>query len=260
MKRLVIMSGLAMLVMAAVACGGGSDDEVSDPAPTSTSTQASSAAADPTATTPAEQAPESTATAAAEPEEAEVEPIEVVQEERTTGQFDGVTFMVTEGSEATFTVEEQLVDLPLPNDAVLRTTSLSGEVHFDGRSSTVEINLRTLSSDQTFRDGYVRNTMFRSDPTGLVTLVSTLPLPDGFAQGQEVSTQIETVLTILGRDVPLTFDIEARDDGDVVFVLGRTQFTWEEVGIRTPRARSVVSVADEVRVEVLLALEPVTGS
>ena len=62
--------------------------------------------------------------------------------------YQGITFVVSEGSEPTFTVEEQLVRLPLPNDAVMRTTALSGEVQLDGRPSVIEIDLQQLSSDQ----------------------------------------------------------------------------------------------------------------
>ena len=70
--------------------------------------------------------------------------------------MDGVTFTVGEGSEATFTVEEKFARVTLPNDAVMRTTALSGEMHLDGRPSVIEIDLHRLSSDQSRRDGYVR--------------------------------------------------------------------------------------------------------
>ena len=33
------------------------------------------------------------------------------------GEYEGVTFVVSEGSEATFTVTEKLASLSLPNDA-----------------------------------------------------------------------------------------------------------------------------------------------
>ena len=79
---------------------------------------------------------------------------------REMGEYEGITFVVSGGSEATFTVEEQLARLPLPNDAVMRTTTLSGEVHLDGRESVIQIDLHSMSSDQEFRDRYVRTRMF----------------------------------------------------------------------------------------------------
>jgi len=61
--------------------------------------------------------------------------------------------------------------------------------------------------------------------------------------------------------VPLNFDIEVRLDGDLLLVLGRTSFTWEQFGLSVPTARPIVFVDDEVRVEVLLhaALQPAGG-
>ena len=36
--------------------------------------------------------------------------------------------------------------------------------------------------------------------------------------------------------MPLVFDIEARDDGDRVVILGRTTFTWQQLDITPPKA------------------------
>ena len=51
---------------------------------------------------------------------------------------------------------------------------------------------------------------------------------------------------------PLEFDVTARRDGSAINILGRTTFTWEQLGLPKPTARSVVYLADEVRVQVLL--------
>ena len=98
--------------------------------------------------------------------------------------------------------------------------------------------------------------MFPGQPSASVTFGDLTPLPSGFTNGDEVSTEVTGTLRINDMDVPLTFEIGARDDGDAVFVLGRSMFTWDQIGEPVPTARSVVSVEDEVRVEVLLALTP----
>ena len=170
--------------------------------------------------------------------------------------YKGVTFVISEGSEATFTVEEQLVRLPLPNDAVMRTTALSGRVHLDGRPSVIEVDLQQLSSDQEFRDRYVRTRMFGEHPIGIFTLPSIASIPDGLVSGEEVAGRVTGSLDIRGNTYPLEFDIEARDDGDVMYVVGRTTVTWRQLDIPVPTARSVVSVENEIRVEILLALTP----
>ena len=164
---------------------------------------------------------------------------------------------MSEGSEATFTVREQLARLPLPNDAVVRTSAISGEVHLDGRPSVIEIDLHQLHSDQALRDRYIRGRMFPDDPIAVVTVDDVGPLPEGFAEGEAVTARMPARLNIRGIEVPLTFDLEARDDGDVIFILGRTSFTWADLGMTAPTARIVVRIEDEVNVEVLLAVRPV---
>ena len=175
---------------------------------------------------------------------------------RKMGEYEGITFVVSDGSEATFTVEEQLVRLPLPNDAVLRTTALSGEVHLDGRESVIQIDLHTMSSDQEFRDRYVRTRMFGGHQFATFTVPDVGPLPEGLDSGGQVTTQVSGSLDIRGITVPMEFDIEARDDGSELFILGRATFTWQQLDIPPPTAPTVASVEDEVRVEVLLAVVP----
>ena len=182
---------------------------------------------------------------------------EQARAERSTGQVDGIVFVVSEGSEATFSVGEVLANVSIPNyEAVMRTTGLSGEVRLDGEASVVTVNLHSMESDEPFRDRYVQSRMFPGQPTASVTFGDLTPLPGGFTNGDDVTTEVPGTLNINDMDVPLTFTIEARDDGDIVFVLGRSTFTWDQIGEPVPTARSVVSVEDEVRVEVLLALTP----
>ena len=187
-----------------------------------------------------------------------VTPITSSDGEREIGEVEGITFVVGEGSEATFTVEEKLSRLPLPNDAVVLTTALSGEVHLDGRSSVIDIDLHQLESDQSRRDSYIRSRMFPNDPIATFTLDDAGPLPRGFTDGEIVTTQITGQLAIRGVQVPITFDVEARDDGDVIFILGRTSFVWADFEMTAPNIARLVQVTDEVSVEILLAVRPET--
>lgn len=175
---------------------------------------------------------------------------------RQIGEIEGITFVVGEGSEATFTVGEELANVPLPLDAVIRTTALSGEIHLDGRQSTIEIDLQQLTSDNSFRDRYIRTRMFGEHPTGIFTVDGLNELPDGFAEGEEVSGEISGDLSIRGVTTPITFVGEARDDGTVIHMVGRTTFTWDQLQIPKPTAPVVVSLEEEVRVEVLLSARP----
>ena len=177
--------------------------------------------------------------------------------ERATGDVGGVVFVVGEGSKATFSVGEVLVNVSLPDyEAVLRTTRISGEVRLDGGPSLLSIDLHSMVSDDTYRDRYVQNRMFPGQPSASVAFGDLTPLPAGFTDGEEVEAEVTGTLSINDMDVPLVFAVEARDDGDIVYVVGRTSFTWDEIGEPVPSAPVIVSLEDEVRAEILLALTP----
>ena len=238
-----------MMTVALLACGGSSDEEETEsPEPTATPATAAATATPVPASEPTTAAmPTSTQPAAP-------------TGPRQMGDVEGITFQVGEGSEATFTVTEQLASLSLPNDAVVRTNALSGHVSLDGQESVIEIDLLQLSSDSSYRDRYIRERLFANHPTGTFKVQGLDELPDGFTDGDMVSAQVDGELTVRGITTPLTFDVEARDDGDVVFIIGRTSFTWDQLQIPKPTANAVVSLEDEVGVEVLLAARSATDS
>ena len=167
----------------------------------------------------------------------------------------GARYVVGEGSEITFTVEEELRNVPLPFDVVIRTTELSGEINVDGQPSSLSVDLHTLVSDQQFRDSYIRSRMFPDHPVATFTVESVGELPPEFSEGEQFERQAAGTLNVNGRDVPMTFELEVRNDGNVLNVLGRTSFTWEQLDIPVPTATRVVYVADEVLVQVLVIAE-----
>ena len=253
----------ALLVLTVAACGDGGDG-ADDPTPAPPIDRPpATATAQPTSTPPpptATAAPPAATTTPMPPAATDTPapPTSALPEtaaERTVGEVEGVTFLVGMGSEATFTVREKLANLPLPNDAVMRTTALSGEVHFDGRPSVITIDLHQLGSDQERRDRYVRERMFPNDPIATFTLPAAGPLPKEFTDGETATGQVTGQLGIRGFQAPVAFEIEARDDGDVLYILGRTTFTWEDLGLTAPNL-SFVQVEDEVHVEILIAARP----
>ena len=162
------------------------------------------------------------------------------------------SFVVGEGSQITFTVEEELARAPIRFDAVISSTSLNGIANLDGTPSEVTLDLHSLQSDQSFRDRYIRDRMFPGTRNATVTVEQLPELPQSFLDGEETSGSLAGSLRIGDRETPLTFDVVARHDGDVINVLGRTTFTWDQLGIATPVAGPVVYLADEVQVQVLI--------
>ena len=166
-----------------------------------------------------------------------------------------VRYVVGEGSEITFTVGEQLTRLPTPIEAVMRTENLSGEINIEGEPSTIQVDLHSLASDQQYRDRYVQRRMFPEHPTATFTVSPIAELPPEFESGDTFSHQVDGTLDLNGQDFPISFDLEVRNDGDVLNVLGRTVFTWDQLELAVPTARSVVWVEDEVDVQVLLVAQ-----
>ena len=166
----------------------------------------------------------------------------------------GQTFIIGEGSEITFTVEEELGRAPVRFDAVISSTGLTGTANLDGQPSVVTLDLHSLSSDQQYRDRYIQTRMFPDTPEAVVTVDQLPDLPQSFFDGEETTGTLTGSLQIGDTVTPLDFAVTARHDAATatINILGQTTFTWEQMGLSKPTARSVVYLADEVRVQVLL--------
>lgn len=175
---------------------------------------------------------------------------------RAVGQYSGVNFVIGQGSVATFTVREKLVELPLPNDAVVKNTAITGEVHLDGRPSVIKLDLQGFTSDQRRRDNFLRTTIFRNTPPATITVEDLRHAPDGVQKGQVLTGEVTAKFNLNASEYPLTFSLEGRDDGDVIYLLGRTRFQWKDIGMTAPSIRGIVQVTDDVTVEVLIAARP----
>ena len=211
-------------------------------------------ATEPAATTPspATAAPTSAMTPVPSPTKPLATSATPVSDEQPAG---AIQYIVGEGSEITFTVGEQLTRLPTPIEAVMRTEKLSGEIYIGGDASAIQVDLRSLASDQQYRDRYVQNRVFPDHPTATFTVDAISGLPSEFESGDTFSHQVDGTLNLNDQDFPVSFDLEVRNDGDVLNVLGRTVFTWDDLQIAVPTARSVVWVEDEVDVQVLLVAQ-----
>ena len=219
------------------------------PPPTTTPT----AAASPTAAPPAETPSVPATTASPTPTPPPATPTPEPSPANTAAPANGSqTFIIGEGSTVTFTVEEELNPSPIRFDAVISGSQLSGAAHLDGQPSIVNLNLHSLTSDQTYRDRYIRDRMFRNTPEAIFTVDRLPDLPQTFFNGEETNGELTGSLQIGEAITPMLFQITARHDGDTINILGRAAFTWQQLGLEKPTARSVVYLADEVEVQVLL--------
>ena len=218
--------------------------ESSEPTPDPDATSGPDATSAPEPTPAPEDTPVPATVAPAPTEAPEEDPVE-------TGAGPD-SFLVGEGSQITFTVEEELNRTPVRFDAVITGTGLAGYANLDGSPSVIVLDLHSLESDQSFRDRYIRQRMFPETPVATVTFERLPDLPPTFFEGEETEGTLEGSLQIGENVAPLTFDVAARHDGSVINVLGRTTFTWEQLGLAKPVFGPVAYLAEEVRVQVLV--------
>lgn len=176
----------------------------------------------------------------------------------------GLVLTVATGSKAVVRVREQLAILTSPSDAVLTSDAVTGRVAVrrDGTfvaGSKITVALDDLRSDNGQRDRYVKEQTLQtrlhpfaefvpSRATGL-----SLPLrTDG-----EVTFKLTGTLTLHGVSKEVSFNVTASRTPRApreVNVIARNDPAWKfaDFGLEIPRVFSVLSVVDELRLEVQL--------
>jgi len=172
--------------------------------------------------------------------------------------------IVPDRSVATIRVREQIAAIPAPGDAVLTTRAFTGTVVLlpDGgfaTGSSFAADLDTLKSNEPLRDEWIKfNTLnTRVYPRAEFTLarVSGVPMPIA-AQGEWAAT-LEGTMKIHGVERQVTWPVQVTRSGNEVRVLGTTAFQFGDYGMAVPANRLILSVVDDVRLEIdLVAREP----
>ncbi len=228
---------LPLVALALAACGG-----EAQPAPTVTA-QPTAAAATATLAPTATPAPTATASPTAAASAA------------------GLTFTVSSGSKAVVRVTEQLADRKDLSDAVLTSDKVSGEFTLlpsgaFASNSKIVVDLTALASDSRTRDNFIKNDTLSTRQFPEATFVPTkvdgltLPLP---ASG-DLAFRLTGQMTIRGVTKDVTFDVKATRSGadltSTAHVAPALQFGT--FGMTQPRVFSVLSIKDEIRLEVQL--------
>ncbi len=226
----VLIAGtIAALLLAS--CGGSEDEETTSPPPPPPAAQPTSAPA-------ATVAPE-------EPVDSEAD--------------DGATVItVTEKSEAVYRINEQLARRDLPNDAVGKTSDIEGQIVFsadgtvDAEQSKITVGVRSLRSDSDRRDSYIQRNSLESNQYPEVTIAVTeirglsWPLPTS----GEATFEMMGDLTIRDQTDTVTWETTATFTESGVEGLAKTVVTFEQYGMTKPRVAIVLSVVDEIRLEI----------
>lgn len=159
-----------------------------------------------------------------------------------------------------YRVREQLTFLSSPNEAVGRTTAVTGTLRIAGNRVevvSVRADLRELTSDESRRDNAIRNQGLESEtfPTASFELGAPIVLPGAPTKGQQVNARGQGRLTIHGVTRTVTMPLQSRWDGDTIQMAGQLPVRMSDYGIQPPRIGPVVSIEDNATIELRLVFE-----
>ena len=161
------------------------------------------------------------------------------------------------GNEVRYRVREQLAGFDLPNDAVGKTSAVSGAIAFDAdgqllpAESRFVVDAATFVSDRDRRDNYVKSRLLQAEQFAQITLVPTELRGVTLPFGSTGSSNFELLadLTVRGVTRPTVWRVSARLDEGRVSGTASTRFVFDDFEMEKPRVRSVLSVADTIALE-----------
>ena len=276
--RLVIAAVLAAVLVAVVAAGGwyffirddapppvNLEGAVASTQATATATPASTpAATTPTATATTEATPTRTATAAPTPTATPTPPAATPAAEaasaRPEGELTGVWTLSDRGeSFAGYRVREELATVGATT-AAGRSSAITASLQFDGSAITaveVEVDMTQLRSDQSRRDGALRQQAIETNtyPTSSFALTEPIPLDGVPVEGETISVTAVGDLTLHGVTRQVEIPLEGQLTDGLVVVIASIEIVFADYDIEKPRAGIVISVEDRGIMEFQLVFE-----
>ncbi len=159
-----------------------------------------------------------------------------------------------------YRVKEQLTFLSSPNEAVGRSTAVTGTMEVAGdtvEAVRIEADLTQLTSDEDRRDNAIRQRGLESEqyPTATLELAEPIQLDSTPAQGQEVRGEGTGRLTVHGVTREVDLDLTGRWNGETIQVVGQLPVKMTDYQIEPPRFGPVVSIEDSLAVDFNLVFE-----
>ena len=164
-----------------------------------------------------------------------------------------------QNSTARYIVNEQLVKLPAPNDAMGSTKDIVGKIILSengqistDHNSSLEVNMLSLKSDSNRRDDYMKRKSLESNtyPTASfqITKINNLTYP--IPENQKLDFELIGTLTIREISKEVSWDVSGKFDGTKLTGLAKTEFKFGFFEIEIPKVFVVVSVKDLIQLEI----------
>jgi polyisoprenoid-binding protein YceI len=121
--------------------------------------------------------------------------------------------------------------------------------------------LQTLVSDESRRDTYLRTNAIQSNtyPEATFALREVAGLPWPLPASGDVAFQLIGDMMVHGETNPLIWDVTVTFSDGAVAGQATTRFTFGEYGMSIPRLLFILSVEDDIRLELDFVAEIVRG-
>lgn len=163
-------------------------------------------------------------------------------------------------AKARYRVQEQLVGLNFPSDAVGSTDSVTGMLVIApdgsiGSQSRFTVDLKMFKSDQELRDNYLRTRFLETDKFPMLEFVPKraeglpAPLPSP-PQSQAIGFRLIGDMTLKGVTKEATWTIAGTLRGGTVAGRATTTVTFSSFNLPKPAVPLLLSVEDAIQLEV----------
>ena len=164
-----------------------------------------------------------------------------------------VSFHVQSGTVARYKIGEQLTRFKSPLTAVGETEDVEGSILVDdgkiANGSLVKVDLTTLKSDEDKRDGWIRR-QGGIGQTVQILFKSAEDLPWPFPENGPIDFDLTGDLTISGTTKETIWKVGAEVSGEEIKGNAATKITWEQFSLSKPRLPFIISVDDEIVLEI----------
>ena len=163
-------------------------------------------------------------------------------------------------AKARYRVQEQLVGINFPNDAVGSTDSVTGVLVIApdgsiGSQSKFTVDMKTFKSDQELRDNYLRTRFLETDKFPMLEFVPKrteglpAPLPSP-PQSQAIGFRLIGDMTLKGVTKEAIWTIAGTLRGGTVAGRATTTLTFSNFGLPKPAVPLLLSVEDAIQLEI----------
>jgi polyisoprenoid-binding protein YceI len=163
------------------------------------------------------------------------------------------------GTTARYKVREQLAGVPFPSDAVGTTQGVTGIIVVGpdgslGPDSKVTVDLKSITSDQALRDGYVQSRVFETDKYPTLVFVPKravgLPAPLPSSMQAQAGFQLVGDMTLHGVTREVTWNVVATFWNDTVAGHATTTTDFQTFNLSKPSLARLLSVDDKIELEI----------